>query len=346
YDPRVAYGAWAYDDYPPYYFPPVYYQVVRPIPIFGPLWGWSSWDWRGRSLHLDVNRWRTLNHNRSHVIVGNTWHHDNDRNRGRTFRNRSDRTNFAPGARTPDGRGFGGRSGGNDRNNTGAFRGRERDGRDNNAGSDNREREGGRGFQRRQPAAPPAPSANATPAPQPGAPRGGFRDRGDTPRNRGNREQANREPTSPTVTQPAPGQPNTRQFNEGRFNRGEFNGAARGGNREGRGEGGERGRQRREEANIAPPAATPQARTFAPPPNAPPAVSPPGGRYRGDRPQPRAEAQGRAEIAQPRGGRFNPGPPHVTPPPQAPAAAQPQPQKDGDNPRRGRGRGGDDRPSR
>ena len=58
YDPATAFGAWAYPDYPPYYFPRVYYDIVRPIPIITPLWGWSSWDWRGRHLRLDVGRWR------------------------------------------------------------------------------------------------------------------------------------------------------------------------------------------------------------------------------------------------------------------------------------------------
>jgi hypothetical protein len=333
YDPRVAYGAWAYDDYPPYYFPPVYYQVVRPIPIFGPLWGWSSWDWRGRSLHLDVNRWRSLNHNRPSVIVGNTWRHDGARNRDRDFRNRPNRTNFDPGRRTPEandrGRGFENRP----------------DGR-NEGRIDGNTRERGRGFQGRQPEAQPAPSANASPAPPENFRGRSFRDLQDSPRRDGGqrnreagREQAGREPsaTQPNAVQPTPTQPDPRQTNEGRFNRGEPNGGARGDNRGGRGDTGEGGRQRRQEANVAPTVIAPQAPAVTPQPQA----APPGGRYRGDRPQTAAEAP-RGNEGGPRGGRFNGGPPNANPQtqPQAPAAQpQPQPQNGDDNPRRGRNRG-------
>ena len=94
YDPAIAFGAWAYPEYPPYYFPRVYYDIVRPVPIVAPLWGWSSWDWRGRHLRLDVGRWRQLSHDRPNVIVGNTWHHDPGRNQGRQFRGGLDRTNL------------------------------------------------------------------------------------------------------------------------------------------------------------------------------------------------------------------------------------------------------------
>lgn len=94
YDPAIAFGVWAYPEYPPYYFPRVYHDIVRPIPIITPLWGWSSWDWRGRHLQLDVGRWRQLNHNRPNVIVGNAWRHDPGRNQGRQFRGGMNRTNF------------------------------------------------------------------------------------------------------------------------------------------------------------------------------------------------------------------------------------------------------------
>ena len=250
YDPRVAFGSWAYSDYPPYYFPPVYYQVVRPISVYAPLWGWSSWDWRGRSLHLDVGRWRDLNHNRSHVIVGNTWRHDEGRNQGRDFRGRTDRTNFG----TNPGSNFGGRNR-NPSTNTPAqdFRGR---GPGANPGNDqNRDNTRERsGRDRRQ-------EANANPAtPTPEAQNPGRRqfNTGDFNRGWNQRRQQTPQETNAVPT-PTP-QPQTAPTpDQGRFGRG--NG--------GRGEGGrgEGGWQRREEAprqanaNPAPQAPAP---TFNP----------------------------------------------------------------------------------
>lgn len=94
YDPTIAFGVWAYPDDPPYGFPRVYYDVVRPIPLITPLWGWSSWDWRGRHLRVDPGRWRQLAHNRPNAMIGDTWRHDPGRNQGRQFRGGMDRTTF------------------------------------------------------------------------------------------------------------------------------------------------------------------------------------------------------------------------------------------------------------
>ncbi len=353
YDPRIAYGNWAYDDFPPYYFPASYYQIVRPISIYAPLWGWSSWDWRARRLNLDVGRWRQLNHNRPHVIVGNTWRHDDSRNRGRDFRGRGDRTNF--------GGNFNGRPGGRD---SGRLNSDRNDRRDN----DRRDRT-------------PGTSANAAP------PNGGFYGRGpglnqfraqererdgqrEEQRNRGNRgqrEEVNATPNAiPNVT---PAQPSGRQFNGDRFNRGgEGRGDGnrgrrqeanvnptpqaappaiaaqpspqpdanqgrfgRGGDRGARGEGGGEGRgfQRRQETNVNP---APQAD--------------PTPRFRG--PDPSAAANAGGDDG--RRGRFGGGSPNVNPPaaapqPQPQPQAQPQQQKEGE-PRRFHGRGRGDDPAR
>ena len=58
YDPTVVYGAWPYSDYPPdvfpvpvgFAYPPGYWIGFEPpieLAVFGPLWGWGSFDWGG-----------------------------------------------------------------------------------------------------------------------------------------------------------------------------------------------------------------------------------------------------------------------------------------------------------
>ena len=378
YDPRIAYGNWAYDDFPPYYFPASYYQIVRPISIYAPLWGWSSWDWRARRLNLDVGRWRQLNHNRPHVIVGNTWRHDDSRNRGRDFRGRGDRTNF--------GGNFNGRPGGRDNDRPNNDRNNDRNDRRDNDGRRDRN---------------PGTSANATP------PNGGFYGRGpglnqfraqerdgqrdgqrEEQRNRGNRgqrEEVNATPGAVPDVTPTPIQPNGRQFNGERFNRGGFGEGSRGEGSRGegtRGEGrGDGNRGRRQEANVNP------APQVAPPVIAQPTPQPDAnqGRFgrggdRGDRgegrgfqrrqeanvnPTPQADPTPRFRGPDPsaaanaggddgrRGGRFGGGERNFTPPaaaPQPQAQPQPQPeaqpqQRDGE-PRRFHGRGRGDDPAR
>ncbi len=81
YDPRVAYGAWPYPDFPPYYLPPpygysyapgIYYSFVS----ISPFWGWSRWDWRQRRITIiDLPRYN--HHNRWRGRLDRTvWHHD------------------------------------------------------------------------------------------------------------------------------------------------------------------------------------------------------------------------------------------------------------------------------
>ncbi len=71
YDAGAIYGAWSYPDYPPYLFPypvgfafwPGYYIGYGygvDIGYYGPLWGWASLDWGGRSIALDSGRFRAL----------------------------------------------------------------------------------------------------------------------------------------------------------------------------------------------------------------------------------------------------------------------------------------------
>lgn len=81
YDPRVAYGAWPYPDYPPYYLPPPYGYAYSPgiyysFVSISPFWGWSRWDWRDRRITIiDLPRYN--HHNRWRGRMDRTvWHHD------------------------------------------------------------------------------------------------------------------------------------------------------------------------------------------------------------------------------------------------------------------------------
>ncbi len=66
YDPGIAYGAWPYPTYPPFYlFPPtpayasgIYYGSG--IAIVGTLWGWNSFDWGHHRISIDRERYRRI----------------------------------------------------------------------------------------------------------------------------------------------------------------------------------------------------------------------------------------------------------------------------------------------
>ena len=76
YDPRIAYGAWPYPDYPPFYIPPPLGYAYTPGVSYSfisvsPFWGWSRWDWGHRRIRIvDLPRYRSYN--------GGQWHGDND----------------------------------------------------------------------------------------------------------------------------------------------------------------------------------------------------------------------------------------------------------------------------
>jgi hypothetical protein len=96
YNPNVVYGGWAYPAYPPVYFPPWpnYGYVAGPgisfgigFGIVGALWGWDSWDWGHREIHIDHDRFNRINrdadsrHNRPQYTQ-DTWQHDPEHRRG------------------------------------------------------------------------------------------------------------------------------------------------------------------------------------------------------------------------------------------------------------------------
>jgi hypothetical protein len=96
YDPNVVYGSWAYPDEPPYYFAPppgyVYGPVIAGIGfgigygVFGPFWGWDDFDWRGRHVHIDRDRFRDMDPFHHDRDVGDTWQHDPEHRRGVAYR--------------------------------------------------------------------------------------------------------------------------------------------------------------------------------------------------------------------------------------------------------------------
>jgi hypothetical protein len=68
YEPAV-YGDWWYPDYPPYFWPGDYdyvgdYYWGAGIPVYLPLWGWSSPRWHRHYIHVDVHRYNRFSRHR------------------------------------------------------------------------------------------------------------------------------------------------------------------------------------------------------------------------------------------------------------------------------------------
>ena len=85
YNPRVAYGRWAWPDYPPDYFPEpagfafepgfaVGYWPVIGVAAFGPLWGWAWFDWAHHDVTIDRGRFTAVGGRAA--FAGNNWVHD------------------------------------------------------------------------------------------------------------------------------------------------------------------------------------------------------------------------------------------------------------------------------
>ncbi len=83
YQPTVVYGPWWYPAYPPYYWS--YGQPGSAfisgffwgtgVAIAGSLWGWGRCDWRRHDININVNKFNSININRT-KITSNTWRHD------------------------------------------------------------------------------------------------------------------------------------------------------------------------------------------------------------------------------------------------------------------------------
>ena len=96
YNPSVVYGAWAYPDYPPYYFaPPPGYGYGPAIAgigfgvgytVFGPFWDWDDFDWHHHRVHIDRDRYGEMDRFHRGRIAGDTWQHDPEHRRGVAYR--------------------------------------------------------------------------------------------------------------------------------------------------------------------------------------------------------------------------------------------------------------------
>jgi Protein of unknown function (DUF3300) len=91
-NPRVAYGSWAYADYPPDELPLPYGYAWGPEPyigfypfvnvaFYGPLWGWASFDWGRRDILIDRAIYNRFGF-RGPILAGNVWVHDPAHRRG------------------------------------------------------------------------------------------------------------------------------------------------------------------------------------------------------------------------------------------------------------------------
>jgi hypothetical protein len=91
YNPTVAFGTWPHPTYPP----PHYglgnalltgMAFAAGAAIVGSLWGWASPGWGRGSVNVNVNRFNSINVNRTQ-INSNTWRHDVTHRGGVAYRN-------------------------------------------------------------------------------------------------------------------------------------------------------------------------------------------------------------------------------------------------------------------
>ncbi len=97
YDPAVVYGTWPYPSNPPaYYPPPVGWGAGNAIltgmafaggaALVGSLWGWARPGWNSGDIDVNVNRFNSINANRSQIASGR-WQHDVAHRQGVAYRN-------------------------------------------------------------------------------------------------------------------------------------------------------------------------------------------------------------------------------------------------------------------
>ena len=101
YDPTVAYGPWPYPDFPPYAFDDIddgcavgdFGYCWFGVGVVLPLWGWSHWDWRGRRIGLDPDRFAALNH-AHRPPDGSTWVHEPGHRHGVPYQDAETRARY------------------------------------------------------------------------------------------------------------------------------------------------------------------------------------------------------------------------------------------------------------
>jgi Protein of unknown function (DUF3300) len=83
YNPTIVYGAWPYPAYPAVYLPPPPgyafgaalvsgMAFAAGVVVVGSLWGWAQPGWGGGHVNVNVNRYNSINVNRTH-INSNVW---------------------------------------------------------------------------------------------------------------------------------------------------------------------------------------------------------------------------------------------------------------------------------
>lgn len=96
YSPSVVYGGWPYPATPPVYYPPppayglgsallTGIAFGAGVALVGSLWGWASPGWGRGSVDVNVNRYNTINVNRTQ-ITNSAWRHDAAHRQGVAYR--------------------------------------------------------------------------------------------------------------------------------------------------------------------------------------------------------------------------------------------------------------------
>jgi hypothetical protein len=109
YNPRVVYGAWPEPAYPPVFFPapvgfvydPGFWIGFEPpieLAFFGPLWGWSSFDWHGGRIVVDNAIFGRLDPGHG-PFAGGAWVHDPAHRGGVAYADPAVNARFGPAAR-------------------------------------------------------------------------------------------------------------------------------------------------------------------------------------------------------------------------------------------------------
>jgi len=100
YDPNLAYGAWPYPDYEPYYFPFPGVYLAGSIIGFGVgiavddwLWGWNRWDWHHHRIDIDDRRFSEMNRGHAPLSSG-VFEHDPAHRHGVPYRSAATRSQF------------------------------------------------------------------------------------------------------------------------------------------------------------------------------------------------------------------------------------------------------------
>jgi hypothetical protein len=98
YDPNVVFGTWPWPSYPPVFIPPpVGWGVGNALltgmafatgaAVVGSLWGWARPAWGRGYANINVNRFNSINVNRTQ-INNNRWQHDVSHRHGVAYSNR------------------------------------------------------------------------------------------------------------------------------------------------------------------------------------------------------------------------------------------------------------------